>query len=94
MVTAEDLGMYTCSVSNALGTAATTAILRKAGGSAVKGPGNVRLSARAPTAWPYQGLEALGGDVGEGDTAGQAPSLTPLWGLSSLHSHSTSLSLQ
>uniref|UniRef100_A0A4W2F8X8 Obscurin n=1 Tax=Bos indicus x Bos taurus TaxID=30522 RepID=A0A4W2F8X8_BOBOX len=30
VVTAEDLGMYTCSVSNALGTAATTAILRKA----------------------------------------------------------------
>uniref|UniRef100_A0A8C6FW78 Obscurin n=1 Tax=Moschus moschiferus TaxID=68415 RepID=A0A8C6FW78_MOSMO len=30
VVTAEDLGVYTCSVSNALGTAATTAILRKA----------------------------------------------------------------
>ncbi|XP_022419029.2 obscurin isoform X4 [Delphinapterus leucas] len=30
VVTAEDLGVYTCSVRNALGTAATTAILRKA----------------------------------------------------------------
>uniref|UniRef100_A0AC11E7S0 Obscurin, cytoskeletal calmodulin and titin-interacting RhoGEF n=1 Tax=Ovis aries TaxID=9940 RepID=A0AC11E7S0_SHEEP len=30
VVTAEDLGVYTCSVSNALGTAATTAVLRKA----------------------------------------------------------------
>ncbi|OWK12180.1 OBSCN [Cervus elaphus hippelaphus] len=30
VVTAEDLGVYTCSVSNALGTAATTAILRRA----------------------------------------------------------------
>lgn len=32
VVTPEDLGMYTCSVSNALGTVATTAVLRKAGG--------------------------------------------------------------
>lgn len=32
VVTAEDLGVYTCSVHNALGTAATTAVLRKAGG--------------------------------------------------------------
>nr|XP_019585378.1 PREDICTED: obscurin [Rhinolophus sinicus] len=30
VVTAEDLGMYTCSVRNALGMAATTAVLRKA----------------------------------------------------------------
>uniref|UniRef100_A0A8W4F6E1 Obscurin n=1 Tax=Sus scrofa TaxID=9823 RepID=A0A8W4F6E1_PIG len=30
VVTAEDLGVYTCSVSNALGTATTTAILQKA----------------------------------------------------------------
>uniref|UniRef100_A0A8C3YS51 Obscurin n=1 Tax=Catagonus wagneri TaxID=51154 RepID=A0A8C3YS51_9CETA len=30
VVAAEDLGVYTCSVSNALGTAATTAILQKA----------------------------------------------------------------
>ncbi|XP_076994026.1 obscurin-like isoform X3 [Tamandua tetradactyla] len=30
VVTAEDLGMYTCSVSNVLGTAATTGVLRKA----------------------------------------------------------------
>ncbi|XP_061044997.1 obscurin-like [Eubalaena glacialis] len=30
VVTAEDLGVYTCGVRNALGTAATTAILRKA----------------------------------------------------------------
>lgn len=31
VVTAEDLGVYTCSVHNALGMAATTAVLRKAG---------------------------------------------------------------
>ncbi|XP_077893538.1 obscurin-like [Ictidomys tridecemlineatus] len=32
VVTAEDLGMYTCSVSNPLGTATTTGILQKASG--------------------------------------------------------------
>ena len=37
VVTAEDLGVYTCSVCNALGTAATTAVLRKAGGWALPG---------------------------------------------------------
>lgn len=31
VVTAKDLGIYTCSVCNALGTAATTAVLRQAG---------------------------------------------------------------
>lgn len=36
-VTAEDLGVYTCSMRNALGTAATTAVLRKAGGWASPG---------------------------------------------------------
>ena len=80
MVTAEDLGVYMCSVSNALGTAATTAILRKAGGSAVKGPGNVRLSTQAATAWPYQGREALGGDVGAGRHSWPGPLPDPSLG--------------
>lgn len=31
VVSAEDLGTYTCTVSNALGSVATTAVLRKAG---------------------------------------------------------------
>lgn len=38
VVTAEDLGVYTCSVSNTLGTAATTAVLRKAGEWTEPGP--------------------------------------------------------
>lgn len=38
VVTAEDLGMYTCSVHNALGMAATTAVLRKAGAWGSPGP--------------------------------------------------------
>lgn len=57
VVTAEDLGVYTCSVHNALGTAATTAILRKAGAWAEQGPRNVTLTTQASTSWHYQGLE-------------------------------------
>lgn len=38
VVNADDLGVYTCSVRNTLGTAATTAVLRKAGGCTVPGP--------------------------------------------------------
>lgn len=38
VVTAEDLGVYTCHVSNALGTVASTAVLRKAGERNAPGP--------------------------------------------------------
>lgn len=37
VVTTEDLGVYTCSMHNTLGTAATTAVLRKAGVWALPG---------------------------------------------------------
>lgn len=38
VVTAEDLGVYTCSVSNPLGTVTTRAVLRKAGEWTAPGP--------------------------------------------------------
>lgn len=51
VVKAEDLGVYTCSVSNTLGTVATTAVLRKAG----------EWTAPHPSVGMGQGLTPMGG---------------------------------
>lgn len=49
-VTAEDLGVYTCSLHNILGAVATTAVLRKAGQWARPGPSG--QGEGHPTPWP------------------------------------------
>lgn len=57
VVKAEDLGVYTCSVSNTLGTVATTAVLRKAG----------EWTAPDPSVGMGQGLTPMGASGEPGD---------------------------